>query len=339
MDRLRLRKVIGLAALAAVMVLSLPLLAGFFGRLHPALDSFAHFRIHLAVLMGLTALVMMGSRLFLEGAVAVALAIAAVATTTHSMNMPLSGSAQAHVPAAAGQPVYRSLQLNLRYDNSEPNKVLSLIGRIRPDVITLNEASAMWAAKLDLLASAYPYRILCPFPNGFWGVAILSSRPFATGGQAQCHERGSLAIAAIDFGGRAADIAALHLGWPWPFNQPRQIGKLAAPLASLSDTVLLAGDMNATPWSAAVARVAELSRLDLVRSPGPTWQSHRLPEFLRFAGLPIDQVFQRGVIIHNALTLEAVGSDHLPVLVEFSLPARAPEPEEDDTTATAALWN
>ncbi|MGB3386929.1 MAG: endonuclease/exonuclease/phosphatase family protein [Pseudaminobacter sp.] len=330
-----LRKKIGLAALAAVILLSLPLLAGFFGRLHPAFDSFAHFRIHLAVLMALTALLLIGSRLFLEGVVAIALATGAIATTTKSIDLPLLGSTRAQ--ASAGQPVYRLLQLNLLHNNPEPNRVLSLIGRIRPDVITLNEVSAMWAGKLELLQAAYPYRILCPFPNGVWGVAILSSRPFVRDAEAKCYDRGSLAIAPIDFGGRAVDVATLHLGWPWPFHQPRQIAALAAPLASLSDTALLAGDMNATPWSAAVSRVAELGGLELMRSVGPTWQSRWMPQFMQAAGLPIDQVFQRGVTIHNARTLEAVGSDHLPVLVEFSLPLRNPKPDEDAETATAWL--
>lgn len=155
--------------------------------------------------------------------------------------------------------------------------------------------------------------------------------------EAKCYDRGSLAIAPIDFGGRAVDVATLHLGWPWPFHQPRQIAALAAPLASLSDTALLAGDMNATPWSAAVSRVAELGGLELMRSVGPTWQSRWMPQFMQAAGLPIDQVFQRGVTIHNARTLEAVGSDHLPVLVEFSLPLRNPKPDEDAETATAWL--
>ena len=324
-------------ALAAVILLSLPLLAGFFSRLHPAFDSFAHFRIHLAALIALAALFLLGSRLFLEGAVALALAIGAVATTSASIELPLLGSTRAQ--ASADQPVYRLLQLNLLYDNPEPNRVLSLIGRLRPDVVTLNEVSLMWADKLKLLTSAYPYRILCPFPNGSWGVAILSSRPFVQGQEAQCYDRGSLAIAPIDFGGRPVDVAALHLGWPWPFHQPRQLAALAAPLASLGDTALLAGDMNATPWSAAVSRVAALGGLELMQSVGPTWLSRHLPQFMRFAGLPIDQVFQRGVTIHGARRLEEVGSDHLPVLVEFSLPQRTWQPEEEPDTATAMLDN
>ena len=59
---------------------------------------------------------------------------------------------------------------------------------------------------------------------------------------------------------------------------------------------------------------------------GPTWLYRALPELLRFAGLPIDQVFAKGdVVVHSVGTLEAVGSDHLPVLVEFSLKAAQPE--------------
>ena len=35
--------------------------------------------------------------------------------------------------------MYRLLQFNLRFDNRTPEKLLSLIGRTKPDVITLQE--------------------------------------------------------------------------------------------------------------------------------------------------------------------------------------------------------
>ena len=38
-----------------VVLVSFPLVAGFWGRRHPALDSMAHFRLHLAVLIALMA--------------------------------------------------------------------------------------------------------------------------------------------------------------------------------------------------------------------------------------------------------------------------------------------
>ena len=104
-------------------------------------------------------------------------------------------------PRPATRPVYRLLQMNLRFNNPTPKKVLSLIGRTNPDVITLDEVSAMWTTELGYIASAYPYRILCPYPNGVFGVALLSRRPFAAGTEPHCEPRGAMAIATVDFGG------------------------------------------------------------------------------------------------------------------------------------------
>ncbi|WP_352977634.1 hypothetical protein [Mesorhizobium sp. M1378] len=71
-------------------------------------------------------------------------------------------------------------------------------------------------------------------------------------------------------------------------------------------------------------------------SVGPTWLYRRLPDFLRFAGLPIDQVFSKGaIIIRSASKLEDTGSDHLPVLVEFSLRSDEQKPLDEHQTATA----
>ena len=50
-------------AFIAMLVLSVALVAGFFGTLHPAFDSFAHFRVHLAVLMALCALPLLATAL------------------------------------------------------------------------------------------------------------------------------------------------------------------------------------------------------------------------------------------------------------------------------------
>ncbi len=132
------------------------------------------------------------------------------------------------------------------------------------------------------------------------------------------------------------DVGALHLGWPWPYKQPGQLEALSNPLGSLGDTALLAGDLNAVTWSAAVRRIETASGSVHVAGIGPSWLDRRLPDALRpYAGLPIDQVFAKGdIVILSAKTLEAVGSDHLPVLVEFSLLGGA-APEENAETATA----
>jgi endonuclease/exonuclease/phosphatase (EEP) superfamily protein YafD len=328
-----------LLILLSATAISIPLMLGFFGALHPAFDSFSHFRAHLAVLMALVVLPLLFTSFRLQAAAALVFALAAFSTTSNALAIAGMGPVHAGFdPKADNRAIYRLLQMNLRFDNETPEKVLSLIGRTRPDVITLNEVSNLWKGKLELLASAYPHKIVCPFPNGVFGVAILSRRPFAAGTEPHCYSRGAMAIATVDFGGDTGDGAAHHLGWPWPFEQKWQIGTMVEPLGLLGETAIMAGDFNAAPWSAAVRRVAELGGLRPMPSVGPTWLYIKLPEFLRFAGLEIDQVLSKGnVRIHSAARLENTGSDHLPVMVEFSLRPTDKNPADEPKTATAAL--
>jgi endonuclease/exonuclease/phosphatase (EEP) superfamily protein YafD len=322
----------------AMLTLSVPLVAGFFGTLHPALDSFGHFRVHLAVLMALCAVPLLTTSFRPQAAMALLFAVAALVTTSNALS--LSRLWQAHAAYETkpdGAATYRLLQMNLRFNNPTPEKVLSLIGRTQPDVITLEETSDMWQEKLASLTSTYPYRILCPYLHGRFGVGLLSRRPFAAGTVSSCDPRGAMAVATVDFEGTDVDVAAIHLTWPWPRRQYRQIGGLSKPLASLGETALVAGDCNAAPWSAAVRRVAGIGRLTVMPSVGPTWLYIKLPDFLRFAGLPIDQVFSKGaVIIHSATRLEDTGSDHLPVMVEFSLTPQERKPVNERASATAS---
>lgn len=325
---------LSLIAFAAMMLLSAPLLLGFFGSWHPAFDAFAHFRVHLAVLMGVVALFLLPTTFWKEGAVAIAFALAALATVPNLLSIPGLGAVNAaNQPKDATRAVYRLLQINLRFDNPFPEKVLSLIGSAKPDVITLDEVSTKWIPILDRISEAYPHRIVCKNPDAVGGVAILSRRPFEEGPAARCYDRGSLAIAPVNFGGQTVEVAAIHLDWPWPYSQARQIYHLSVPLAMLGKTAILAGDLNAAGWSAAAAKIGKAGGLTITGSTGPTWLHRDLPNGLRrWIGLPLDHVFAKGnVVVHSAVTQDYAGSDHLPVLVEFSLSSDAPA-----ETATAS---
>lgn len=321
------RAILVALALLLPVAISVPLVAGFLGAWHPALDSFAHFRAHLApalVVAALPALFVPGIRRV--GMAALLFGAAALASTVPGVALPgispVSAAFQAKDEKSA---VYRLLQLNLRFDNRTPEKVLSLVGRLSPDVITLNEVSRYWTPKLALLEKAYPYRILCAIDSNVGATAVLSRRPFADGTQTACHVEGSMSTATIDFGGRPVAVAALHLEWPWPFEQPQQIGRMAPHLAALGPTALVAGDLNAAPWSHAVRRVAAAGGLTRAPAAGPTWLWRRLPVAFRpWIGLTIDHVFAKGgIAVHSVTIAEPVGSDHAPLLVEFSLPAAA----------------
>jgi endonuclease/exonuclease/phosphatase (EEP) superfamily protein YafD len=306
---------------AAALLSVLPLGFGFLGHLHPALDSFSHFRLHLAALLILVGTLAGVLRMLALGIVTVATGMAAIWITLGGLGPAGPASVQADpVPQDIEQATYRLLHLNLRYDNATPERVLSMIGRVRPDILTLTEVSEMWEERLSHIAHAYPHRIVCPPPSRIGGVAILSRRPFADT-EPQCHERGALAVADIDIGGRRLDVAALHLGWPWPFDQPYRAPRVASHLSALAETAIVAGDFNAAPWSWTVRRIAAEARLRMAGHVGPTWLLLGMPDPLRrHAGLPIDHVLVKGgVVTHSIRRLEDVGSDHLPVLHEFSL--------------------
>lgn len=300
----------------ALVGVSLPLVAGYLGRMHPALDSFGHFRAHLGVALAVVGIIAVVARARIEGIVALMLGLGSVGTTIDWPWLQPPGPA-----LEAGEPRYRLLQMNLRFDNAEMNAVLSLVARTAPDVVTFEEVSAAWEEKLVLLSSAYPYRIVCPRTDVVGSVAILSKRPFTPDRTPECFGDGALAIARVDFGGRGVDIAALHLFWPWPNGQSGQLTRLAEPLATLGTKAVLGGDFNATSWSNAVGRVETAGVLKRVPGSGRTWLHRRLPNALRrIVGLPIDHVMANEGI--RPISLEALGhagSDHLPLLLTFAV--------------------
>ncbi|WP_100213173.1 endonuclease/exonuclease/phosphatase family protein [Nitratireductor aquibiodomus] len=320
MKRPRIASMLPAFLAIGVVLVSFPLVAGFWGRLHPALDSMAHFRIHLAVLIALLAAPLLFVKGWRQiGAAGTVLGIATLSATLLPVQASTGSARAGETDAPAAR--YRLLQLNLRYDNATPKQVFSLIGRTKPDIVTLNEVSRMWVEELKFLEAAYPYRVICPPPARIGGVAILSRRPFADPSAFACYDRGSMAVATVRLGADAVEIGTLHLGWPWPFEQHRQVGRVAPVLERLPDTAILAGDLNATPWSVTAHRVAAAGRLDLLPGVGPTWMKPIVPESLRrLVGLPIDNLFTKGRIVPFSVErLEDVGSDHLPVLLEFGI--------------------
>src|SRR6185312_94435 len=298
-----------------------------------SLDLFAHFRWHLAILLALAGLLALWSRAWSVGIVSISMAVAALATTMGIAGMPFSGPQRAAFqPPEDKEPVYRLLQLNLRYDNPTWEKVLSLIGRVHPDIITLAEVSPMWIGKLKLIEAAYPDPLICPSEVRIGGGAILSSRPMSDG---RCFDRGTFATAAVNLNGRPVHAVALHLGWPWPSDQWWQIERLAAPMAMIRSPALVAGDFNALSWSAAVTDMAKAGALGIVDPIGASWFDRRAPKWLRpWLGLEIDHVMVKGgIVVHSARILEDVGSDHAPVLIEFSL---KPDEQKQDQPVQAA---
>lgn len=310
-------------SLAAMPILSVPLVAGFLKAVHPAFDSFAHFRLHLAALLAVAALPLLFSREWRHGAVALLLAGAAIVSARGTAEFgigPVHADFQERPPGAHS---YRLLHLNLRFDHGEPQRVIGLLQDVRPDFVLLNEVSDMWAGHLRGLLNAYPYQLRCGRRARIGGVAIMSRLPFSAERMNRCSDDGSMAVATLDLDGRLVDISALHLEWPWPRRQHAQITELSPLLATMGADAILAGDLNAVPWSHAARRVTAAAGLTPMVPVGPTWLVRWLPSALRpWIGLPIDHAFAKGgVVLYAGQALGDAGSDHLPVFIEFGLAA------------------
>lgn len=314
-------------AMLAVAGLSLAIMLGFLGRVHPGFDSLSHFRIHFAAALLAPGLLLATIAQRRERRVGMLAMAFACAVTLATVGTPMGGPVAPAAASPGDLARYRLLHLNLRFDNEDQAAFLSLIANEQPDVITLAEVSRPWAERLELTRHGYPYRIICQRGIHIGGTAILSRRPFA-GAEPMCLDRGSMARATVDFGGTAVEIAALHFGWPWPFDDGRQMRTIGPELASLGPHAILGGDFNAVWWSARVRGMAALGGLELAGRGGPTWLHRRLPHALQpWIGLPIDHVMTKGGVVTLGLRRGAyAGSDHLPMVFDFALLPEAPPP-------------
>jgi len=317
--------------LIMAVLVSVPLVLGFLGSAHPALDSFAHFRPHLAIVMALLALPLLFTKMRREGAMILLFAILAFSTTLGATRRLLEGSsaAQANVPASDAR--YSLVQINLRYNNPEPKRVLQMVAQEKPDVIAYQEAGADWAMWIDILKGTYPYHFDCRNDANNMSVGILSRRPFVESSEQVCAGSGRLAATSIDFSGTSVNVATYHAALPWPFDQATVIDGLVEPLQKFDGPSIIAGDFNATPWSNAVHRIEKASGTKAITGIGGTWLPNSLPAKLApYIGLPIDQVLvSHGIEMPVAVSRAEAGSDHLPIRLEFSvpMPVREEEPE------------
>ncbi len=346
---------------ALLYLITLPALAGvlfgYFGSVHPSLDSLSHFRLHLAVIGAAGGLLLMLVRRKAVGSLALFSALFSLSFHTEQFLdlaglrlwdpvarqlQPLIGdrlgirlTAEA-APEPAG-PRYTLLQANLRFDNVETKGFLRLAGEVNADVVTLNEVSRQWLPTLETLKSAYPNQLVCSADSVIGGVAILSKRPFVESDENGCSDKGVLALQHVDFGGREAVVGAAHLLWPWPHGQAKQISGMRERLRGNAKgglPLIFAGDMNAVRWSYSVRRLGFLLDAKRLTIPGSSWLYHTIPaQYTQRFGLPIDNVLTRGIEVTEIGTMPPFGSDHLAVRAEFVLPVKS------EKSAGAALAN
>jgi len=239
--------------------------------------------------------------------------------------------------------VHRCVGTDRRLD---VGRVAEVIAAQSPDIVALQELDVGRARTggvdqahriAQRLGMAFHFNAAFKVEEEQFGDAILTTLPerLVKAGPIPGHPRfpqleprGAVWVE-IDTADGVLSVVNTHLGLV-PREQRIQAEALAGKdwtLAAAPDAPLvLVGDMNATPRSAAYRILA--SRLAEARRAAPF--SHRAPTFpSTFPVLAIDHVFaSEGVVIDAVRTpldpLSRLASDHLPLVVDFSLAPRKP---------------
>lgn len=227
-------------------------------------------------------------------------------------------------PAAAmGKPV-KILQANVLKTNKDTQKLLALIEKEKPDVIVLSETTSAHDKAFSDLLPAYPYRHIAKRDDASsFGMAVLSRLPVEQAEETFFDNESIPAILmTLRIDQKKFDLLSLH-----PMNPLVDIGSRNNEFQKIGDRysmrngnpLILAGDMNATPYSGffresmADAGVKNARRGFGVNGTYPSW----LPALLR---LPIDHVLvSKGIAVLDFRLGDDIDSDHLPTITEVAL--------------------
>lgn len=220
-------------------------------------------------------------------------------------------------------PKRRLLLCNVLTQNHNPLPLLELIEEQRPDFIVLEEVSLRWARELRELEGAYPHRRWAVRDDNF-GIGFLSRWPLDSCEILQFGSAGVPSVVAkLEIDGRPLTILGTH-----PLNptsrrftalRNEQLAALREYALETPGEILLAGDLNTTSWSPAFRLLCDGERLRDTRlgfGVQWTWPSSLMP-----MGIPLDHcLVSSGIQVDARWVGPSVESDHLPVLMDFSLP-------------------
>ncbi len=240
------------------------------------------------------------------------------------MLLPLWTASAALPEADEGKPALSVAVANVHVSNRDPARLVAWLRAQPADVVILNELSPAYAdALIDAVGDLYPHRAFVPEDSPF-GIGLMSRMPLSDiDVQRSVDDIPALSVR-IDIGGQAVRIVAAHpvppLAIHWHDERDRLLRRLAASANRMP--LVVAGDLNATPWSTALASAAQ-SGLRRATGLGATW-SH---PSMRMLGIPIDHIlasshWRRGQTLRGP----EIGSDHRPTRADlhFMAPQDAP---------------
>lgn len=244
--------------------------------------------------------------------------------------------------ACAPERTLRLLSLNVQAGNRNGEAVLEAVRMADADIVLLLETDAWWDAQIAKLYDRYPNHMASqPRAAHYYGMQVLSRLPLSGTDMVYLFDEATptLETSMTLRDGSSVRLLGLHPRPPLSEPQPTTLrdGSIAAmaKVASASAApVIMAGDMNATPWSDIVRlakRVGHLADPRVGRGFIASFDADS--SWMRW---PLDHILAQDAFQLLAFErLAAVGSDHYPMAATLCLSTDAatrtrPRPSDAD---------
>ncbi|MBI3037477.1 endonuclease/exonuclease/phosphatase family protein [bacterium] len=216
---------------------------------------------------------------------------------------------------------YRILTSNVYAGNRDYGKVISLVSRLKPDFMVFEEVNSNWWNELLKFQPEFPF-IEKSIREDCFGIAFFSKIPIEKFEIVFIGKAGVPTILAhTTLEGKKVKFIAAHTLPPISkeYSELRddQISEIQDLISNGLGEIILIGDLNATPWSCVFRDLIRKSKLRDSRlgfGINPTWRTELWPLWI-----PIDHcLISSGTGILDIKSCTDVGSDHYPLMVDFS---------------------
>ncbi len=306
--------------LTLIVAIGVVSLLGFFGQYLDVAELISHFRF----LYFLAAILLVVPVIFLRNRViGISWAFLLIFTTLPMVPLLLVVD---HSLVPSNVERIKIMQANLwGGKNSNKAAVLANVHNFDPDVLVFSEITVKWEKYFDTELSAYKFRKVEP---RFGGIAVYSKLPLSDTKVIYYGDVHRPRIETVlDLNKEKILLIAAHTFIPKYMSiRNGELEEVAKETAASKIPVVLAGDLNCSPWSYYFAKLERDG--DLVDTePGfglqCSWPTSVLQCIPTPAFIPIDHflVSQEFEVLKRAIGTKD-GSDHLPVFIELSLRKR-----------------
>ena len=305
----------------AVALLWCATLAGFAGGWWWPMDLLSSFHPHYAAAFLAGALLMLATRRWLL----VAAALGGFVLNASVLAGPFSAAQASHRELAANARPLRVVTLNVWFRNHDYDRVARYLEATQADVVILQEVDAAQALEIGARLDEYPYRFV-EAARVRHGAAILSRHPLgATQAVRLTPEGVTVARARLEVRGQPVTVIGAHLHWPVGPRDSRlrndELAALGRLAADVEGPLVIAGDLNITPFSPWFAKFLDES--GLADCSGGAALPGSWPAWFGPAAIRIDHCLMSTHFAPLATRRGArVGSDHAPLVNDLALAVR-----------------